>query len=656
MQVALNNGTVFDTPILDFGDLNGIWYGHPVQSRFNPCWYYRQGSPVGVFGVLQTFITAVDALNDPWSRPSSLKSTCDSLRAVNWHDAEYFEPGNEGYNLIEGLNASLVWIMGSFEKGGLALTKVGSEYAFVSFSGKYTDEENGYVLYDYFTSAYELSGEWGGTYTYQELFFATLVNYTDIEADSPPIWIAFQPDGYLWAYLDEWNFNVIGGSYEASWLYNNIVAAMDNANWLSVNLGLAAFPEKPFICADNATYTSDATKGVEPIAYSFSHENYTGDGRDIYGGSEIDQSDNPFAKGGYNSNAGGGGDWDGSSDQGGWTDPSQFTIDALNSGFFTVYNPTKSEIQSFNDYLFTDITDSMATQLKKLIADPLDYVVFMAMCHFTPEVKNAKYPIKFCGLNSGVAANVVEHQMQFINCGTVFISDERETRSFLSYNPYFKVHLYLPYISEVELNVDDIMDAYVTIQYIVDMLTGSCVAQVIAKRDTKRCNSDILNPDGIVIGEYTGNVFENLPLSATDWRGLFQGVIQFAGGLAATAGGNVAGLGAMASAVLSDKVGLSRSGQIGANYGYMGFQKPYYVFERCNVAIPGDALGQDKNRSSYGGFQGWTCNILKKLGNFKGYTEVRPECLWTDNINGITSEEGEMLKELFSNGVYLNWE
>ena len=296
----------------------------------------------------------------------------------------------------------------------------------------------------------------------------------------------------------------------------------------------------------------------------------------------------------------------------------------------------------------------MASQLKKLIADPIDYVIFLAMCHFQPTVKNAKEAITFCGLNTGVTANVVSPQMQFIQCGTIHLSEHNETASFLSYDPYFKAHLYLPYIGMVDIAIDDIMDCDVTIQYIVDMLTGSCVAQVLSKRTSKRVDSDILNPDGITIGEYTGNCFENLPLSATDWRGLFQGVIQFAGGLTSVAGGNVAGLGAMASAVMSDKVSVSRSGQLGANYGYIGFQKPYFLFERVNPAIAGDILGKD-NKSSYGGWQGWTCNIIKRLGNFKGYTEVRPECLWTDSINGITEDEAAVMKELFSTGVYLNW-
>lgn len=651
MQIALNNGTAFDMPILEFGDPNST----SVQYNWTkaPFWYYAQGSPTGVFGVLNSFVDAVDALNNPWSRPSALKGVVDTLQAFEWHHPDYFEEGGEGYDLIQTLNATLVWIVGSFEEGGIGMCKVGSSYTFVSFDGRYDDTENDWTYYAYYTGCAELGGEWLGCYSKTELQFATLCNYTDIENEYPPIWIAYQPDGYIWAYVDDYAFDIGSGTLQSTWLYDNIQVAMDNSTWFASDLGIHYSPEKPFCCAA-MDQSFERSKGVKVLGYSIPRSGYTNDGRNIYGGSEIDQDDNPFAHTGYNSNSGGGGDWDGSSDQGGYTTPDQFTIDALNCGLLTVYNPTEGELKSFNDYIFTDIDDAMASQLKKLIADPIDYVIFLAMCHFQPTVKNAKEAITFCGLNTGVTANVVSPQMQFIQCGTIHISEHNETASFLSYDPYFKAHLYLPYIGMVDIAIDDVMDCDVSIQYIIDMLTGSCVAQVLSKRTSKRVDSDILNPDGITIGEYTGNCFENLPLSATDWRGLFQGVIQFAGGLTSVAGGNVAGLGAMASAVMSDKVSVSRSGQLGANYGYIGFQKPYFLFERVNPAIAGDILGKD-NKSSYGGWQGWTCNIIKKLGQFKGYTEVRPECLWTDSINGITEDEAAVMKELFSTGVYLNW-
>lgn len=651
MLIELNDGTAYAIPILENG------YPSTISIEYNythePIWYYKQGSPTAVFETLNDFIDNVDALGVSFSRPMELKQICDTLRAVNYHDANYFLPENEGGQLIIYLNARLVWIMGSFEKGGVALTKVGTYYALVAFDGKYTNGT--YTLYAYTTGAFELSGDWYGVYTKTELNRSCICWYSNIEDEYPPLWLLYQPTDCEWAYVSGFTWNVATGAFHSDWSFDTIYVAANNAKWMGADLGMHYVPEQPFCCVDITSHSFDPVKGMDNFGNPFYEEGYSGDGRNIYGGSAISDADNPFANGGFNTNGGGGGSWDTSSDQGGYTKQDQFDTDAINSGFFTVYNPTKSEIIGFNDYLFTDITDAMATQLKKLIADPLDYVVFMAMCHFSPGVKNAKYPIKFCGLDSGVTANVVENQMQFIQCGTVHINDDSETKSFLSYNPFFKCHLYLPYIGMVDLQIDDVMDCYITIQYIIDMLTGSCVAQVISKRTRKRCMSDISNNDGIVIGEYTGNCFENLPLSATDWRGLFQGVIQFAGGLTSAAGGNIAGLGAMASAVMSDKVSVSRSGQLGANYGYMGFQKPYFIFERSNVAIAGNFIGSE-NRSSFGGWQGWTCNILKPLGDFRGYTEVRPECLWTDSLNGITEAESTMMKDLFAGGVYLNWE
>ena len=94
MQIALNNGTAFEIPMIDLGDLNGKWYAHPIDRHHTPCWYYRQGSPLGTFGVLQSFVSAVDTLNNPYDRPSTLKGIVDGLAAVNWHYEEYFEEEN----------------------------------------------------------------------------------------------------------------------------------------------------------------------------------------------------------------------------------------------------------------------------------------------------------------------------------------------------------------------------------------------------------------------------------------------------------------------------------------------------------------------------------------------------------------------------------
>lgn len=646
MLVTLNNGLMFDLPKIEFGTPDTSYTLYKYDNA--PFFYYKRFSSPAVFDTLLDFADAVDALGVVYSDESEIYSICQSLHAINWHDESYFYPDNEGGQLIENIKSHVVWIIGDETKGGIGMCKIRDKYGFVSLSGIYqgnadTTSEVVYTYYGFQSSAYHSGDLKGGTVSRYELEHSCLANYTNLDASEPPIYLFYQPEGFFYSYVREFA-SVDGGNHRSIWDVDSIESAMSNANWFGATLELKYLPEQPFFAS--VTGIPDKSKGYFKIGDTDLTEGYEKIAGSLYGDSEVDIGDDPFGYGGHNSNNGGGGKWDKSCDQGGWTEDDQFTIDALNSGFFTLYNPSKDEIKAFNNFLFTDITDSMATQLKKLIANPLDYVVFMAMCHFKPNISNNKSAIKFCGIDSGVGAYTVTKQNYKIQCGSVELFEENETASFLSYSPYCKAHLYLPYIGIVDINIDEIMNAVTTIQYRIDLLTGSCIAQIIVKRTESRCGSDITYTNGITIGEYTGNCYQNLPLSATDWRGLFQGIVQFAGGLLSGMTGNAGGFGAMASAVVAQKENVSRSGQLGANYGYLGYQKPYLLLERPNIDMP----------KGFGSFQGWTCNIRKPLSHFKGYTEIEPDCWWTDKINGITEEEAQMLKDDFANGVYLNWE
>ena len=135
-----------------------------------------------------------------------------------------------------------------------------------------------------------------------------------------------------------------------------------------------------------------------------------------------------------------------------------------------------------------------------------------------------------------------------------------------------------------------------------------------------------------------------MPITATDWRGLFSSVLQFAGGVASLATGNAAGLGAMASAVTGEKQHVSRSGQLGANYGYIGRQTPCIIIERPVLNMPHD----------FGKWEGYTSSMLVELGTLQGYTELDESTLWVyDEFDGITEREAEMLRSICNSGFYI---
>ena len=357
----------------------------------------------------------------------------------------------------------------------------------------------------------------------------------------------------------------------------------------------------------------------------------------ILGNSEVDPDVNPSIKGGTSEPEGGPGDYPDRSDEVDFSDPDDYTVDAVNSGFITLYNPTKTEVKSFSDFLWTDITDALSQQIKRLIANPLDAVLFIAMCHFHPPTTGLGSVIKYCGISSGVSALLVQPQYYTVDCGSVSVVESLS--NFLDYNPYSKAHIYLPYVGINAIDINDIMRSTVEVKYIIDLITGSALAQVKCTREKRREGDAELHA---VLYEFPCNVYEQLPLTGSDWRAAIGNMTSLITGAVGVATGNGAGLGAMASAVASQQVSVVRSGSASGNYGYQGSQKPYLILERPLENVP----------INFPMMKGLVCNITYKLGNVRGYTEVDVDSWRSDMIMG-TDDEMQEIKDLLNKGVIL---
>lgn len=319
-------------------------------------------------------------------------------------------------------------------------------------------------------------------------------------------------------------------------------------------------------------------------------------------------------------------------------------LTAINSGLATLYNPTSAELSAFASFLYTGITDSIADQLKKLVTNPLDYILFVALCKFNP-VTSGREEISFAGVGSGVSAPKIVNQFMEIDCGTISYSEQ--FKSFLDYAPNSSVKLYLPFCSTVDLSIDDVMGSQINVNYLIDLLSGCCIARVKITREI-RSNAPHDSRVNDVLYEFQGNVYLTMPISATDWRGAYQSLISLAGGVvggiaSGGVGGALAIASSVASSVTSQKVSVGRSGQSGSAYGYMNNKKPYLILERPIQSVP----------SNWGSFEGYMSNVRQKIGKLKGYTEIDAGTLWADGFDGITSDEMDMLKQITSSGFYL---
>ena len=205
------------------------------------------------------------------------------------------------------------------------------------------------------------------------------------------------------------------------------------------------------------------------------------------GGKSIDTGIDPYSTGQPANASGEKGSYPTKSDTTLPTNPNASGVDAIGTGFVTLYNPSVAQVKAFNDYLFDgSITEAMANGLKKLIADPIDYLVFIAMVHFAPTVDLTSQEITFCGLSSGVFSKIIPsgNQFQVLDYGDIVIDEP--TCSFMDYSPLCKASIFIPYVGFRDLPIDDIMGGgSVNLKYHVDLLTGAFIAQVSVKRPTR---------------------------------------------------------------------------------------------------------------------------------------------------------------------------
>lgn len=369
---------------------------------------------------------------------------------------------------------------------------------------------------------------------------------------------------------------------------------------------------------------------------SITGDNFTQLGSSPVKENEDAAEDDPYNNAGVPSEGGGGGGYPDSSDDVGIPDPTGLPT-LVTSGLVKLYQPTSAEMQSFTDFLFTGITDSIKTTISKLTTEPLQYLIGAYMTRFKPTTSSST-AIKFAGVDTGATAATIVQQFQQLNCGYLDIPNASETH--LDYSPYSSAVLYLPYIGYRDMNIDEIMGSRLLIKYNIDCVTGACTAYVHVNR-IKRTKGDA--KINAVIYEFQGNCFVQCPMSSKDSSGTIQALSELAGAVGSVAQHNVAGAveGAI-NAIATEKVSVNRNGSPGSNYGYASIQYPYIILQRP----------LNKPPQKFSSFEGWTSNMYKKISSLSGYTETDPNTVWSNNIH-CTDNEAEEIKSLFNSGVYL---
>lgn len=313
------------------------------------------------------------------------------------------------------------------------------------------------------------------------------------------------------------------------------------------------------------------------------------------------------------------------------------TVTALNSGFITAYSPTVAQLNALATYMWTS---DFATNLKKLFGDtPISTIIGLGAVPVSPSVGSSQHVI-LGNIDTEISMPVITNQYVKFDCGSIQISPKYG--AFLDYEPYTSIDLYLPYIGMVQLSTNDVMGKSLSVKYIIDVISGACVAEVLC--------------GGSVYYTFEGCCLSQFPISQNDYSNVFHAAVQAAtsltGGIAgAVAGGftgNVAGavnsavqgIGGAAQAAMNAHPVVNRSGGLAGAGGMLTIQKPFIV-----MSTPKMVTSNAQNS-----FIGYPIFATYRLSDLSGYTEIE-----NINVSGLyaTQTEQDEIKMLLKNGVIL---
>lgn len=320
--------------------------------------------------------------------------------------------------------------------------------------------------------------------------------------------------------------------------------------------------------------------------------------------------------------------------------PDETVSGVLASGFLNIYKPSDADLRAFGAALWTNAfntkwsdIDSVSNLILNAVSNPIDFIIGLFMLPVTPSV-GATSGIYLGGINvNTISAPRVSSQYVKIDFGTLDISELYG--NYLDY-ANSRLSIYLPYVGTADIDVQEINGGSVHLQYIVDVFTGACVANVhCVKVTTTPWGESYQNK---TVHSYSGNMAIQLPISAGSFDTLTQGLINVGLGL----GTNTPAI-AMTGAkdVVQGFAGdVTTRGSLSSNTGKLGYQTPYLMFTRPIESRP----------ANLGALHGYSAGVGGILSRFSGYVVCSDV-----KLDGVTATDSELneIESILKSGVYV---
>lgn len=298
---------------------------------------------------------------------------------------------------------------------------------------------------------------------------------------------------------------------------------------------------------------------------------------------------------------------------------------ATKSGLYRIVKIDTENLNKLSSFLWS--TDPLDT-LIKVFSKPWDCIISLMTLPYAVTADNSASELKILDYSTG--ANVYKNvsTQESILFGTCDI-----TESFGNFLDYTNttVSIYLPFIGWNPLDVQDVMDATLTLVYNIDNQTGQCIVLL-------KCTKNNMDVDSVTY-EWSGNIATQLPLTGNDASQYLLGLMQSVTSFATTNFGSGISINNVASATFN-KNKIITSGRLDSNTGNLSIMYPYIKVERPIWSRPNnylDMIGQPYDAEN-------------TLGNLSGYVQVAEV---KSELNGVPKEMRDSIIELLKDGVYI---
>lgn len=320
------------------------------------------------------------------------------------------------------------------------------------------------------------------------------------------------------------------------------------------------------------------------------------------------------------------------------------TLDISDLGGINLYRVTATDVKELLAFLNSA---TPGNNILKWFTNPIQAIVSLHVVPYPVEVIGSD-AIKVLGLSATGTAGYKIKQFQEWDLGGVRVPYGFDD-TFLDYEPFTKVSIYLPFVGIRALDADEVMGQSLNVTYQFDNVSGSCIA--------------FITVNGAVRYTFSGSCAIGIPISQSNWGQTYMAAATIAaGGITGAVG---AGVGAMAGATsagavagqaalgagqgiatasgLGSAIGkpsISRSGAISGAASALGVPYPYLIIERptkASSANPAPVTGLISGRTL-------------SLGSLSGYNII--ESVHLSGVPATASELDEIERLLYQGVVF----